>query len=89
MKHTNTVKEGNSFTGGELQALQNAVISTDFPGLNVFEKPFEDGRKTIKKYFLNINNQTISPVLDYENMNHFILGFSKAKSILTRIENNH
>ena len=68
----------------ELEALQNAVISTDFTGLSVHEKPFyEDKRKTVKKYFLQIDKVTISPVLDYENMNYFILGFSKANKILT------
>lgn len=65
----------------ELEALQNAVISTNYPGLSIHEKPMEDRRKTTKKYFLNIGGSTISPVLDYENMNHFLLGFFKAKKM--------
>ena len=65
----------------ELQALQNAV--SNFPGLQIHEKYFEDKRKTTKKYFLHnhITGETISPVLDYENINHFILGVSKAKKM--------
>ncbi len=79
--------EQNNLTIEEwkFKALQNAVISTDFPGLGVYEKQFEDKRKTAKKYFLQINKSMLSPVLDYENMNHFILGFSKAKKIMDSI----
>lgn len=67
----------------KLEALTNAVKSTDLSGLKVYEKYSEDKRKTVKKYFLSINDTTISPVLNYDNMNHFILGFSRAKKILT------
>lgn len=67
----------------QIEALQNAVNYANLPGLSVHEKYFEDKRKTTKKYYLNFNNGTISPVLDYENINHFILGFSKAKKIFT------
>jgi hypothetical protein len=65
----------------ELQALQNAISS--LPKVQVYEKQFEDKRKTTKKYYLTFNGGTISPVLDYENLNHFILGFSKAKNLFT------
>lgn len=61
----------------ELNALENAVISTNVQGLKVIEKYNADKRKTIKHYFLNYYGNTISPNLDYDNMNHFIMGLSK------------
>ena len=65
----------------ELQALQNAI--SNLPDFEIHQKYFEDKRKTTKMYFLHNQKtgETISPVLDYENLNHFILGFSKAKKI--------
>lgn len=61
----------------ELQALQNAANKMN---LTICEWHNEDNRKTIKKYFAKINGKTISPILDYETLNHFILGYSKAQS---------
>jgi len=61
----------------ELNALENAVISAKLEGLKVYEKQTTDKRKTIKHYFLNYYGNTISPNLDYDNMNHFIMGLSK------------
>lgn len=65
----------------ELEALQNAVKSTGTQGLEIFEYQNEDKRKTIQKYYLCLDGATISPRLDYEQMNHFILGFSRAKQL--------
>jgi hypothetical protein len=62
----------------ELTALQNATSSIRVFGIKVNEKYIEDKRKKKKMYFLTIFGNSISPVLDYDNMNHFILGFSKA-----------
>ena len=62
----------------EIEALQNAANSCNIEALKVNTKYFEDKRKSIQKYFLTINGVSISPILDYEQMNHFILGFSKA-----------
>ena len=67
----------------ELQALQNAADSVKLPGLQVHAKIFEDKRKS-NKYFLQYGNNTISPVLDYSNMNHFILGIIRAKDLITK-----
>jgi len=68
----------------EIQALQNAADCIGV-GLMVYQKNYEDKRKTIKTYFLHNDQtgETLSPVLDYENLNHFILGFIKAKKIFT------
>ena len=64
----------------ELQALQNAVNHFRLYGLSVHQKVYEDKRRTAKMYFLHNDKtgETISPVLDYENLNHFIHGYVKA-----------
>lgn len=60
----------------EHEALQNAANGI---GLTVHEKHTQDKRKTVGRHFLtDQNGTTISPILDYEQMNHFILGWSKA-----------
>jgi hypothetical protein len=65
----------------QLQALENAVNSVKIEGLKINQYYFEDKRKKTEMYFLSLNNNCISPKLDYDNMNHFILGFSKALSL--------
>ncbi len=77
MKHTTT---------SDLEALQNAINYHNLPKMNlsIHEKCFfEDKRKTVKMFFLHNDKtgETISPVLNYENMNHFILGFARAKKM--------
>lgn len=67
----------------EIQALQNAADSVKLPGLQVHAKIFEDKRKS-KKYFLQYGKNTLSPVLDYSNMNSFILGINRAKELFTK-----
>lgn len=59
----------------ELQALQNAA---DRIGLIIHEYFTQDKRKSVKKYFAQRGQETISPVLDYEQLNYFLLGFIKA-----------
>jgi len=60
----------------ELQALQNATNGLN--GLEVIEKQTQDKRKTVARFFASRNGATISPVLDYDQMNHFLLGYRKA-----------
>lgn len=60
----------------ELQALQNAA---DDLGLTVHQKYINDKRRTIGLYFANKGNETVSPVLDYDQLNHFLLGWHKCK----------
>lgn len=67
----------------EIEALQNAVNSAKTEGLEIYEYIFNDKRKTTKHFYLTLNGATISPRLDYENMNHFILGFKTAKKFIT------
>jgi len=59
----------------EQEALQNLANNI---GLTIKEYYFEDKRKTGKKYFA-VNNKgvSVSPVLAYEYLNMFLLGWRK------------
>ena len=59
----------------ELQSLQNFG---DALGLTIHEKFNEDKRRTVKKYFACLGTTSVSPVLDYEQLNYFMLGWSKS-----------
>ena len=59
----------------ELEALQNAA---DKCGLVIHEWHHLDRRKKIKHYYATRNGISISPSLDYEQLNHFLLGYIKA-----------
>lgn len=67
----------------ELQALENAANNCNIEGLKVIEAYQQDKRKTLKMYYLQLGNSTFSPKLDYENLNHFILGMIKMKGLNT------
>lgn len=60
----------------ELTALQNMANHAGH-GIKVYSKELGDRRKTVGKYFANIGNETISPVLDYTSLNCFLMGFAK------------
>lgn len=59
----------------ELIALKNAANRLN---IVVHEIQFQDKRRTKKQYYATHNGKTVSPRLDYENLNHFILGWIKA-----------
>jgi hypothetical protein len=59
----------------ELQALNNAANDM---GLTVYERLTQDKRRTVKQYFAQNGNETISPILDYEQLNCWLLGYRKA-----------
>lgn len=59
----------------ELESLQNIANVLD---LTIYEKFTQDNRQTIKKYFAQKGIETVSPVLDYNQLNHFLLGWIKA-----------
>ena len=63
------------------EALENALNSFGLTSLTVYPKISEDKRLKTPKFFLNNGFQTISPVLDYENMNYFIMGMGASKKI--------
>ena len=58
----------------QLEALNNAVVSMNLEGLKVRQYIQHDNRKKIGKFFLILNGTSISPTLNYDKMNHFILG---------------
>lgn len=62
----------------ELTALQNAANNIE-AFIHVQHQP--DKRKTISKYFATINGVSISPVLPYNEMNCFLLGWIKCNSL--------
>ena len=64
----------------ELEALTNATHGT---GLTVHEKYSPDKRRRTKLYYVTRNETCISPVIDYDQMNHFILGYRKALQLIT------
>ena len=61
-------------TNTELEALNNAVSHFGFKNITLHEKQYSDKRKKVSKFFLQQGAKTISPVLDYNEMNYFILG---------------
>lgn len=65
----------------ELAALLNAA---DPLGLTVVEYQQHDNRKTVKKYYLSLHGVSVSPVLDYEQLNYFLLGMHRGKEIFTK-----
>ena len=58
----------------QMEALQNALNSFGLTNVILHEKQYSDKRKKVSKFFLQQGAETISPVLDYNEMNHFILG---------------
>lgn len=74
-------KYQNSIKMKEIEALQNAGNNV---GLVIHEKYQEDKRRTVNKYFATLDGISISPVLDYENLNYFILGYIKASTIINK-----
>ena len=58
----------------QLEALNNALSYFGFKNVILHEKQYSDKRKKVSKFFLQYGVKTISPVLDYNEMNHFILG---------------
>ncbi len=65
----------------QMGSLQNALNSFGLNNLTIYPKISEDKRLKTPKFFLNNGFQTISPVLDYENMNNFIMGMGAYKRI--------
>ena len=68
-------------TTTELEALNNAVSYFGFKNIILHEKQYIDKRKKVSKFFLQYGAETISPVLDYNQMNHFILGMGTMQKL--------
>jgi hypothetical protein len=67
----------------KLQALQNAA---DMCGLLIYEKPENDKRKTVTRYFAQRGQETVSPVLEYMEMNYFLLGWINCTKKTTEMD---
>ena len=63
-------------TNTKLEALNNAVSYFGLKNVILHEKQYSDKRKKVSKFFLQYGAKIISPVLDYNEMNHFILGMA-------------
>ena len=68
-------------TTTELEALNNGLSYFGFKNLILHEKQYSDKRKKVSKFFLQQGAEIISPVLDYNEMNHFILGMGAVKEL--------
>lgn len=69
-------------TEEQFEALRNAVKSQKMDDLEVRLHIHNDKRKS-HDFILVLGNTSISPILNYDLMNHFILGFKKAKNIFS------
>lgn len=65
----------------QIEALNNALSYLGLKNVILHEKQYSDKRKKVSKFFLQQGAETISPVLDYKQMNHFILGMGAYKRI--------
>ena len=63
------------------EALENALNSFGLNNLTIYPKISQDKREKTPKFFLKFGFQTISPILNYENMNSFIIGMVASKKI--------
>ena len=68
-------------TKTQLDALNNALNYFGFKNINLYEKQYSDKRKKVSKFFLQQGDNRISPVLDYNEMNHFILGMGAMQKL--------
>ena len=65
----------------QLEALNNAISHFGLKNIILHEKQYSDKRKKVSKFFLQDGAKTISPLLDYNEMNHFILGMGTMQNI--------
>ena len=68
-------------TNKQLEALNNALNYFGLKNVILHEKQYSDKRKKVSKFFLQQGAETISPVLDYNEMNHFILGMGTMQKL--------
>ena len=76
-----TFKENIMNSQQQREALENMLNSFGLTNLTIYPKLSQDKRLKTPKFFLNNGFKTISPVLDYENMNYFIMGMGASKKI--------
>ena len=71
-------------TNTKLEALNNALQYFGLQNFILHEKQYSDKRKKVSKFFLQDGAKTISPVLNYNEMNHFILGMSTMQKLTNK-----
>ena len=70
-------------TTTQQEALNNALSYYGFKNIILHEKQYSDKRKKVSKFFLQDGAKTISPVLDYNEMNCFISGMGAMQKLTT------
>ena len=75
-------------TNTQFEALNNALQYFGLKNVILHEKQYSDKRKKVSKFFLQQGLETISPVLDYNEMNHFIFGMGTMQKLTKHHENN-
>lgn len=65
-------------TDKEAIALQNAIDHFKIP-FTLVRKVYDDKRVKTKFFLVGETNSVMSPTLNYDKMNHFILGMGMAK----------
>ena len=65
----------------QLEALNNALSYFGLKNIILHEKQYSDKRKKVSKFFLQDGAKTISPVLNYNEMNNFILGMDAMQKL--------
>ena len=65
----------------QLEALNNALQYLGLKNINLHEKQYNDKRKKVSKFFLQQGVKTISPVLNYNEMNCFIFGIGAMQNL--------
>ena len=68
-------------TTTQQEALNNALSYYGFKNIILHEKQYSDKRKKVSKFFLQDGAKTISPVLDYNEMNCFISGMGAMQKL--------
>ena len=68
-------------TNTQLEALNNALSYFGLKNIILHEKQYSDKRKKVSKFFLQDGAKTISPVLNYNEMNNFILGMDAMQKL--------
>jgi hypothetical protein len=58
----------------QLESLQNAVNYSKSLEVSIY---IENDQRKNPMFILSLKGVTISPVLNYDKMNHFLLGFNK------------
>jgi hypothetical protein len=66
----------------EIEALQNFAERLN---LTVHMKHMQDKRRTVNKYFASYKGISVSPPLDYEQLNHFFMGWNNCQKATLKL----